>query len=75
MSQDLHLIDIVGYDFYLKALALTLAAMPIVFYSQLVYIAGLFLGYKLLRKIWEKYLTSSVGVNGRGVFITGCDTG
>ena len=64
-----------GYQFYLVSFTVALFGLPIVFWTYTLYLVFLCVLYKVAGQVWERCMTHLVRPEGRGVFITGCDTG
>jgi len=69
------LTDMLGYQFYLVSFTIALCGLPFVFWTYILYVVVVCVVYKVAGKVLERRSTFPVQVEGRGVFITGCDTG
>ncbi|XP_045171485.2 D-beta-hydroxybutyrate dehydrogenase, mitochondrial-like [Mercenaria mercenaria] len=75
MKDGVNLIDIVGYEFYQITFAIAICFIPYMFSK---YTIMTILGYVIwrgLQRIWSLFMEKTIEISGRGVFITGCDSG
>ncbi|XP_045171463.2 D-beta-hydroxybutyrate dehydrogenase, mitochondrial-like [Mercenaria mercenaria] len=75
MKGDVNLIDFVGYEFFQITFTVAVCFIPYMFFKYTLVILLGYVIWRVLYRIWSAFLEQTIDISGRGVFITGCDSG